>query len=167
MLVHHNRAAKVDQLLDGKRSRKMTERGRQYRLAVLEKRWAKLVARTIRNSSEIDDLIYSHQNSITVKEELTQLSDMFRMLVDIHEKQEEIDEEYDDNIRFDDLDQKVFFFKYKAHNWLKEGEKIRNSNQVSRCSLKSSSKYSSKSSAKSSSSSKSRSSLKAKQLKRK
>ena len=92
---------------------------------------------------------------------------MFRMLVDIHEKQEEIDEEYDDNIQFDDLDQKIFFFKHKVHNWLKEGEKIRNSNQVSRCSSKSSSKYSSKSSAKSSSSSKSRSSLKAKQLKRK
>ena len=38
MLLRHNRAAEVDQQLDGKRNRKMTERGRQYRLAVLEKR---------------------------------------------------------------------------------------------------------------------------------
>ena len=38
VMVHHNRDAEVDQLLDGKRNRKMTEKRRQYRLAVLEKR---------------------------------------------------------------------------------------------------------------------------------
>ena len=85
MLVHHNKDAEVDQLLDSKKNRKMTEKGRQYRLAVLEKRRAKLVARSIRKSSEIDDTMYSYQNSITVKEELAQLNDMFRMLVEIHE----------------------------------------------------------------------------------
>ena len=37
VLVHHNRDAEVDQLLDGKRNPKMTEKGRQYRLAVWEK----------------------------------------------------------------------------------------------------------------------------------
>ena len=86
MLVYHKGDAEVDQLIDGKRNRKMTGKGRQYRLAVLEKRQVKLVARTIRKSSEIDDLMYSHQNSITVKEELTQQNEMFRMLVEIHEK---------------------------------------------------------------------------------
>ena len=85
VLVHHNKDAEVDQLLDSKKNRKMTEKGRQYRLAVLEKRRAKLVARSIRKSSEIDDTMYSYQNSITVKEELAQLNDMFRMLVEIHE----------------------------------------------------------------------------------
>ena len=58
--------------------------------------------------------MYSHQNSITVKEELAQLNDMFRMLVDIHEEQEEIDAEYDDEIWFDDLNQKVFSFKQEV-----------------------------------------------------
>ena len=48
VLVHHNRYAEVDQLLDGKINRKMTEKGRQHRLAVLEKRQAKLVAITVR-----------------------------------------------------------------------------------------------------------------------
>ena len=86
MLVYHKGDAEVDQLIDGKRNRKMTGKGRQYRLAVLEKRQVKLVARTIRKSSEIDDLLYSHQNSITVKEELAQQNEMFRMLVEIHEK---------------------------------------------------------------------------------
>ena len=111
--------------------------------------------------------MYSHQNSITVKEELAQLIDMFRMLVEIHEEQEEIDKEYDDEIWFDDLDQKILSFKHKVHNWLKEGEKLRKSNQVSRCSSKSSSRYSSKSSAKSNSSTKSRSSTKAKAIEEK
>ena len=86
MLVYHKGDAEVDQLIDGKRNRKMTGKGRQYRLAVLEKRQVKLVARTIRKSSEIDDLMYSHQNSITVKEELAQQNEMFRMLVEMHEK---------------------------------------------------------------------------------
>ena len=120
MLVHHNRDTEVDQLLDGKRNHKITEKGTQHRLAVLEKRQAKLVARTIRKSNEIDDLMYSHQNSITVKEELVQLNNMLRILVEIHEEQEEIDEEYDDEIWFHDMDQKIFSFKHKVHNWLKE-----------------------------------------------
>ena len=124
--LHHSRDAEVDQLLDGERNLKMTEKGRQYQLAVLEKRQAKLVARTIRKSSEINDLMYSLQNSITVKEELAQLNNIFRMLVEIHKKQEEIDEEHDDEIWFDDLDKKIFSCKRKVHNWLKEGEKIRN-----------------------------------------
>ena len=89
---------------------------------------------------------------------------MFRMLVEIYEEWEEIDEKYDDEISFDDMDQKIFSFKQKVHNWVKDGEKLRTSDQVSRCSSKSSSKHSSKSSAKSSTSSKSRSSTKAKPI---
>ena len=65
------------------------------------------------------------------------------------------------------MDQKIFSFKHKVCNWLKEGEKSRNSDQVSRCTSKSSSKYSSKSSAKSSSSLKSKSSTKAKTIDKK
>ena len=94
-------------------------------------------------------------NSDTVKKVLAKLNDMFRMLVEIHEEQEEINEDYDDEIIsirmwiiwFDNMNQKVFSFKHKVHNWLKEGEKLRKSDQVSRCSSKSSSKHSSKSSA--------------------
>ena len=55
----------------------------------------------------------------TVKEELAQLNDIFRMLVEIHEDQEKIDEEYDDETWFDDMDQKILHFKHKVHNWLK------------------------------------------------
>ena len=54
-----------------------------------------------------------------MKEELAQLNDMFRVLVEIHEDQEKIDEEYDDETWFDDMDQKILYFKHKVHNWLK------------------------------------------------
>ena len=91
----------------------MTEKGRQYWLVVLEKRQAKLVARS---SSEVDDLMYSYQNRITVKEDLEQLNNMFKMVVEIHHEQEEIDEQYDDEIWLDDMDQKIFSFKKKVHN---------------------------------------------------
>ena len=111
VLVHHNRDAEVDQLLDGKRNPKMTEKGRQYQLGVWEKWQEKLIVRTTKKSTEIDDLMYSHQNSITVKEELAQLIDMFRMLIEIHEEQEEIDKEYDDEIWFDDF----FFYNTIVH----------------------------------------------------
>ena len=50
---------------------------------MLEKKRSKLVSRVIRKSSEIDDLMYSFQNGIAVKEELQQLNDMFKMLVEI------------------------------------------------------------------------------------
>ena len=41
---------------------------------------------------------------------------------------------------FDDMDQKIFSFKHKVSDWLKEGEKSRKSDQVSRCHSKPSSK---------------------------
>ena len=47
---------------------------------------------------------------------------MCRMLVEIHEEQEEIDEEYDDEIWFDNMDQKIFSFKHMMCNWLKKEE---------------------------------------------
>ena len=47
---------------------------------------------------------------------------MFRILVEINEEKEEIDKDYDDEIWFDDTDQKILSFKQKVHNWLKGGK---------------------------------------------
>ena len=62
-----------DQQIQGTRQPKLTEKGREYRLFTLENKHAKLVSRLLRKSSEIDDLMYSYQNSITGKEELAQV----------------------------------------------------------------------------------------------
>ena len=74
--------------------------------------------------------MYSYQNRITVKEDLEQLNNMFKMVVEIHHEQEEIDEQYDDEIWLDDMDQKIFSFKQNVHNQLEMGEKSSRSNQV-------------------------------------
>ena len=95
-------------------------------MSTLENKCAKLVSRLLRKSCEIDDLMYSYQNSITVKEEQAQLNDMFKILMDIHEEFEKIDKDYTDDIWFDDIDQKVFSFKYKMlTGWKKRRKNIR------------------------------------------
>ena len=78
------------------------------------KKCAKLVSRLHRKSSEINHLIYSYQNSITVNEELAQLSNMFKVLVNIHEEFKQIDKEYTNNIWFDNIDQKVFLLQIQS-----------------------------------------------------
>ena len=90
-----------DQQIQGRRRPKMTEKGREYRLSTLENKRAKLVSRLLRKSSEIDDLMYSYQNNITVKEELAQLNDMFKMLLDMHEEFDQIVKEYTRDIWFE------------------------------------------------------------------
>ena len=72
-------------------------------------------SKVIRKSSVVDDLMYSFQNGIIVKEELQQLNDMFKMLVEIHEELENIDEQYTDELWFEDIDQKLFSFMCKVH----------------------------------------------------
>ena len=69
-----------------------------------------MAQRVIRKSSEIDDLTCSFQNGIAVKEELQQLNDMVKMLVEIHEKLEKINNQYTDKLWFGDVDQKVLSF---------------------------------------------------------
>ena len=125
-------------LLEGKTKRqvKPTEKGKEGKMALLEKKRSKLISRVIRKSSEIDDFMYSSQNGIAVKEELQQLNDMFKMLVELW---------------FDDIDQKVFSFKYKVHNWLREVEKQDKSERSFKSSSKSSSKSGSSRSSKRSS----------------
>ena len=80
-----------------------------------------------------------YQNSITVKEELAQLNDMFKILVDIHEEFKQIDKDYTNDIWFDNTYQKVLSFKHKMHNWLKEEEKEHKRNNSLRSSTRSSS----------------------------
>ena len=140
-------------LIEGKTKRqvKLTEKGKEYKIALQEKKKSKLISRVIRKSSEIDNLMYSSQNGIAVKEELQQLSDMFKMLVEIHEELENIDGQYTDELWFEDIDQKIFSFKHKVHKWLREVEKKDKSGRSSKSSSKSRSKSSSAGSSKRSS----------------
>ena len=63
----------------------MTDNGREYRKTVLYNKMTSLVSRITRKSSEIEDLLYSHQNEITVKEKLSQLSDILKLIEEINQ----------------------------------------------------------------------------------
>ena len=94
----------------------LTEKGKEYKMALLEKKRFKLVSRVIRKSIKIDNnLMCSFQNDITVKKELQRLN-MFIMLVEIHEELENIDDQYTEELWFEDIDQKVFSFKHTVQN---------------------------------------------------
>ena len=128
--------------------RKMTDKGREYKKEILDKKRTDLVSRIIRKSSEIDVLLYSHQNDVTVKEQLAQFSDIFKLTEDIDQEMIELDDSYTEGLWFTDIDEKVFSFEHKIHNWLGERDEMQRIEKKSRssCSRSTSSKSSSRSS---------------------
>ena len=75
-----------------KRQRKTTDKGMEYRKVILDKKRTNLVSRIIRKSSEIDVLLYSHQNDVNVKDQLAQLSEIFNLIEDINQEMIKLDE---------------------------------------------------------------------------
>ena len=102
----------------------MTDEGREYRKKILDKKRTNLVSRMIRKSSEIDVLLYSHQNGVIVKEPLAQLSDIFNLIEDINQEMVELDDKYTEESCFTDTDEKVFSINHKIHSWLIEGDEM-------------------------------------------
>ena len=96
--------------------------------------------------------MYTHENDVTVKEELRQLNDVFKLIDEINQEMIECDDNYTEYMWFNDIDH-----KHRIHNWLKEGEKLVKLERKSKSSGKSSKSSGSKSS-KSNSTSSSRSS---------
>ena len=110
----------------------MTDEGREYRKKILDKKRTNLVSRVIRKSSEIDVLLYSHQNGVTVKEPLAQLSDIFKLIEDINQEMIELDDKYTEESCFTDIDEEVFSINHKIHNWLIEGDEVQRIEKKSR-----------------------------------
>ena len=61
----------------------MTDKGREYRKPILNNKRISLVSRITRKSNELEDLLYSHRNEVTVNEKLSQLSDIFKLIEDV------------------------------------------------------------------------------------
>ena len=81
----------------------MTKNGK---MDLLKRRRSNLVSIVIRKSNEVGDLMYSFQNGITAKEELEQVNDMFKILVETYEETESIGDQYRDELWFEDIDRK-------------------------------------------------------------
>ena len=129
-----------------KRQRKMTDKGREYRKEILATRRTNLVSKIMRKSSEIVVLLYCHcEREISLR---NQLSDIFKLIEEINQEIIKLDDNYTEELWFTDIDEKVFSFKDKVHNWLTEGDEKQRIKQKSRssCSRSTSSKSSSRSS---------------------
>ena len=92
------------------------------------------MARLVRKANAIEDLLYSSKNFITVKENLAQYDDIFKLIIKNHgdnckilKSEEQLNEEY----HSEDVDQRVFIFKHKVRKWLKDAEDmIRNQSNL-------------------------------------
>ena len=116
------------------RRRKLTEKIRAYRATLLNERREKINGRMIRKCSIIKDLLLSNKNRIAVEEELAQFNYLFKMLLNIHEEYSQVlddDERAGEDDWFDELDNRVFTFKRKTHNWLRSAETERMSSKGS------------------------------------
>ena len=108
-----------------KRDRKLTVKGLEYQLSLLREKKQRLEARLTRKAAAIEDLLYSSKNFITVKEELAQYDDIFKLIIENHEEHCKIlkpEEQANEEDHFEDVDQRVFIFKHKVRNWLKDAE---------------------------------------------
>ena len=61
-----------------KRTRNLTEKGREYQQSILDDRRKKTAAKLTRKSGMIDKMLYASTNASAVKEQLNQLDELSR-----------------------------------------------------------------------------------------
>ena len=66
--------------------------------------------------------MYAHENDVTVKEELQQLNDVFKLKDKINQDINELDGNYTEDMWLSDIDNKTSVFKHRIYNWLKKKE---------------------------------------------
>ena len=115
----------------GKRKTKPTPRWIGYQLVELEKKHSRLNKKMIRKSSAVEGMLYSFKNLESVRDQMQQLDDIFKMMFEVHKETDaqETDEEW-----FDEVEHNLCAFKQKIHNWLKDAEAERRAAVSSRLS---------------------------------
>ena len=104
----NSKAHHINDIDTGKQKRTLTEKGKQYRVSILDKKKKALVSRINRKMSDVDVLLYTHKTDVTMKEELQQLNDVFKLIDEINQEMIELDDNHTENMWFSDIDDKVF-----------------------------------------------------------
>ena len=84
--------------------------------------------RVIKKSSAVDSLLCSSRNVETAREQMLQIDDMLRQLMDVHKEYNSLlplEAQEDDEKQFDDIDADMLVFKQKIHNWIRKAEQER------------------------------------------
>ena len=121
-----------------KRSRKLTEKGLQYKLEQLKTKREKINAKLLRKSGMMNDMLYSFTNASAVAEEMEQFNDILKLHTAVNDEYQHLlteDELVADSQWFEEQEEKVFSFKHKIIKWLTEAEL--NKEEVSRKSSRS------------------------------
>ena len=73
-----------------KRSRKLTEKGLQYKLEQLKTKREKINAKPLRKSCMMNDTLYSFTNTSAVAGEMGQFNDMLKLLTAVNDKYQQL-----------------------------------------------------------------------------
>ena len=122
--ISDNRSRLVGNL-DGKRRSKPTKHWFDYQTSQLEEKRSKFHSRIIKKLSALDELWYLSRNVEAVREQMIQIDNKFKMLMEVHKeynsllplKMQEEHEEW-----FGDVDEDMLSFKNKIHNWIRDAE---------------------------------------------
>ena len=102
----------------------MNEKVCQFKMSTLLEDISRINKKMIRKFGVMNDLLYSMKNSVTVEEYLAQFDDLFKQLMKVHNEYLSIEvngnEKEKQNQWFDEVEECVFSFKHKMHNWLKD-----------------------------------------------
>ena len=96
--------------------------------------------RIIRKSSAVDSLLYLSRNVETVREQMLQIDDMFKQLMDVHKEYNSLlplVAPEDNEKWFHDIDVDMLVFKQMIHNWIREAEHDRDAELKEKASVKS------------------------------
>ena len=82
-------------------------------------------SRLLRQAGAIKDLMYTYKNTVTVSEEIAQYDYIFKQLLLVHKEYHSSLDDPDkcnDYEWFEEVEERVFTFKHKVYNWLKDAE---------------------------------------------
>ena len=106
------------------RSRKLEKKGLFLKKSTLYNN-RKINSRLLRQASVTEDLMYTYKNMVTVEEEIAQYDYILKWLLLAHEEYHSLLKKPDkcnNGEWFEEVDKRVFRFKHKLHNWLKDAE---------------------------------------------
>ena len=101
------------------------KKSKQYKISLMESRKQRLCNQVMRKFSAIDDLLFSKDHFVTVKEELQLFDSLFSQLFLLCEEYNCLFDAEDFSLqefdaRFEDFNARIFTFKHKVRNWHKE-----------------------------------------------
>ena len=83
-LNQHGDTIMYEELGRGQRTKKMTKKGLEYQISLMKEKRQKMYSLLLRKCIMVEDFFFLSRNMIAVDEEMSQLKDMFQLLMSLH-----------------------------------------------------------------------------------